>query len=137
VGASSAATEASNDDTGSGFVPSTPTEEVNFDGNKEETTTASDLFGLSSSPCGCLIDLPVDDSTGDMNVAGGSSRAQEAVSSNPAAAASLDISDAVTDLSGALSEAFDLLGDGDFTADDLDAMDVKVDAASAFTFDDL
>jgi len=139
VGASSAATEASNDDTGSGFVPSTPTEEVNFDGNKEETTTTSDLFGLSSSPCGCLIDLPVDDSTGDMNVAGGSSRAQEAVSSNPAAAAaaSLDISDAVTDLSGALSEAFDLLGDGDFTADDLDAMDVKVDAASAFTFDDL
>jgi hypothetical protein len=159
--ASSAAavTEASNDDddAGSGIVPSTPTEEVNFDGgnNKEEVPTTSDLFCFDSqpsSPCGCLIDLPVDDDTSDINVVagGGSSQAQEAFSSNPpptaataaiaAAAAALDNSDAVADLSGALSEAFDLLGDGDFTADDLDAldaMDVKVDAASAFTIDDL
>ena len=131
VGSSAAAED------GSG-VPPTPTEEVNFDGTNEITTLSDDPFGLlSSSPCGCLIDLPGDDT----NVAGGSSQKQEALPSNPPPAAAttttIDNSDAVADLSGALSEAFDLLGDDDFTADDLDSMDVKVGDASAFTIDDL
>mmetsp|Transcript_16633 Transcript_16633/g.25138 ORF Transcript_16633/g.25138 Transcript_16633/m.25138 type:complete len:693 (+) Transcript_16633:96-2174(+) len=160
MGSSAVAAEASTSDdasaSGSGIVPSTPTEEVNFDGGTNDTTTssASNPFGLPSSPCGCLIDLPADDAN-DVFAAVGNSQEDDLLSSNPppvaaapAAAATItveasattttiDNSDAVADLSGALSEAFDLLGDGDFTADDLDAMDVKVDAASAFTLDDL
>ena len=149
-----AETSTSNDDdaSGSGIVPSTPTEEVNFDGGNNDATTssASNPFGLPSSPCGCLIDLPADDAN-DVFAAVGNSQEDDLLSSNPppvaaaaaipveasATTATIDNSDAVADLSGALSEAFDLLGDGDFTADDLDAMDVKVDAASAFTLDDL
>ena len=147
VGASAVAAETSSDaDTSSGVVPSTPTEEVNFDGTNNDTaiSSASDPFGLSSSPCGCLIDLPVDDTNDDVSAAVGNSQQQDLLSPNPppetAATTSIttmDNSDAVADLSGALSEAFDLLGDGDFTADDLDAMDVKVDGTSAFTIDDL
>lgn len=130
----------------SGIVPSTPTEEVNFEGNND-TSTSSDAFALSPSSCGCLIDLPADD-TNDVFAVVGNSQEQDLLSSNPPPAAETttttataitttkENSDAVDDVSGALSEAFDLLGDGDFTADDLDAMDVKIDA-SAFTIDDL
>mmetsp|Transcript_10437 Transcript_10437/g.17303 ORF Transcript_10437/g.17303 Transcript_10437/m.17303 type:complete len:669 (+) Transcript_10437:163-2169(+) len=148
VGASAVVAEAPSDaDTGSGVVPSTPTEEVNFDGNNDTATSLdSDPFGLSSSPCGCLIDLPADDVNDDVFATVGNSQQQDFLSSNPPPEAeavtttsttATDNSDAVADLSGALSEAFDLLGDGDFTADDLDAMDVKVDGTSAFTIDDL
>lgn len=151
MGVSSAAatasvTEPSNDNiadaASQGIVPSIPTEEVNFEGNND-TSTSSDAFALSPSSCGCLIDLPADD-TNDVFAVVGNSQEQDLLSSDlppaatpaPAITATKENSDAVDDLSGALSEAFDLLGDGDFTADDLDAMDVKIDA-SAFTIDDL
>lgn len=114
----------SNDDVAASL--STSMEEVNFDGNNEILT---DPFGLSSSSACCLIDLPgvVDDGIKINDIAPAESRG-----TNP-----VDNTDAVIDLSGTLSEAFDLLCDGDFTSDDLDAMDVKIDPAAAFTIDDL
>lgn len=126
------------DDAGSGsFVvtPSTPTEEVNFCGNDATTSNNDDdPFGLSSSPC-CLIDLPGSEEDSS-NVVQQEQETTPAPTTTAATAAA-DDTDAITDLSGALSEAFDLLGDGDFTADDLDSMEVKVDPATAFTIDDL
>ena len=156
VSAAAAPSETSNDndDTSGPGVPSTPTEEVTFDGNNDNDTTATttSVFGIASPSCGaCLIDLSDTDEANDGVLVEGnkSSSDQDLLSFNQppvlaespveaAAEASKDDNNSpVTDLSGALSEAFDLLGDGDFTADDLDAMDVKVGGSSAFTIDDL